>query len=89
LEAGTAFAKLVPSFLLLPSPTQHPLVHMFDEPQFNPQDGYIGFMLDFFRKLRDVDQLFTDRWKLEQAPAIISRFFARSPSASCLSPAGR
>ena len=46
------FAKLVPSFLLLPSPTQHPLVHMFDEPQFNPQDGYIGFMLDFFRKLR-------------------------------------
>ena len=25
---------------------------MFDEPQFNPQDGYIGFMLDFFRKLR-------------------------------------
>ena len=46
------FAKLLPSFLLLPSPTQHPLVHMFDEPQFNPQDGYIGFMLDFFRKLR-------------------------------------
>lgn len=29
-----------------------PLVHLFDEPQFNPQDGYIGFMLDFFRRLR-------------------------------------
>ena len=29
-----------------------PMVHLFDEPQFNPQDGYIGFMLDFFRKLR-------------------------------------
>ncbi|MDE0695885.1 MAG: hypothetical protein OXH76_08655, partial [Boseongicola sp.] len=23
-----------------------------DEPQFNTRDGYIGFMLDFFRKLR-------------------------------------
>jgi ABC-type histidine transport system ATPase subunit len=29
-----------------------PRVHLFDEPQFNPQDGYIGFMLQFFRKLR-------------------------------------
>ena len=27
-------------------------VHLFDEPQFNTQDGYIGFMLDFFRRLR-------------------------------------
>ena len=27
-----------------------PLVHLFDEPQFNAQDGYIGFMLDFFRR---------------------------------------
>ena len=26
-----------------------PLVHLFDEPQFSIQDGYIGFMLDFFR----------------------------------------
>src|SRR6266705_1825832 len=46
------FRKLVPSFLLAPSPTAKPVVHLFDEPQFNPQDGYIGFMLDFFRKLR-------------------------------------
>ena len=29
-----------------------PRIHLFDEPQFNTQDGYIGFMLDFFRKLR-------------------------------------
>ena len=29
----------------------YPLVHLFDEPQFNTQDGYIGFMLDFFRRL--------------------------------------
>jgi ABC-type branched-subunit amino acid transport system ATPase component len=46
------FRKLVPSFLLASSPTVKPLVHLFDEPQFNPQDGYIGFMLDFFRRLR-------------------------------------
>jgi ABC-2 type transport system ATP-binding protein len=46
------FVKLFPSFLLQSSPTLRPLVHLFDEPQFNTQDGYIGFMLDFFRKLR-------------------------------------
>jgi ABC-type multidrug transport system ATPase subunit len=51
------FAKLVPSLLLEPSPTTRPLVHLFDEPQFNPQDGYIGFMLDFFRKLRSEGRL--------------------------------
>jgi ABC-type branched-subunit amino acid transport system ATPase component len=47
-----AFKKRVPSALLQRSPTQKPILHLFDEPQFNPQDGYIGFMLDFFRKLR-------------------------------------
>jgi ABC-type multidrug transport system ATPase subunit len=41
-----------PEFLLDPAPTDYPAVHLFDEPQFNPQDGYIGFMLDFFRRLR-------------------------------------
>jgi ABC-2 type transport system ATP-binding protein len=46
------FRKLVPSAFLAPSPTERPVVHLFDEPQFNTQDGYIGFMLDFFRKLR-------------------------------------
>jgi ABC-2 type transport system ATP-binding protein len=46
------FRKLVPSVLLEKSPTPAPMVHLFDEPQFNLQDGYIGFMLDFFRKLR-------------------------------------
>ena len=30
--------------------SESPLVHLFDEPQFNTQDGYIGFMLDFFRQ---------------------------------------
>ena len=46
------FRKLLPSALLSPSPTERPLVHLFDEPQFNTVDGYIGFMLDFFRRLR-------------------------------------
>jgi len=46
------FRKLVPSIFLAPSPVERPVVHLFDEPQFNTQDGYIGFMLDFFRKLR-------------------------------------
>jgi ABC-type multidrug transport system ATPase subunit len=46
------FRKLVPSVFLTASPLERPLVHLFDEPQFNTQDGYIGFMLDFFRKLR-------------------------------------
>ncbi len=47
-----SFRKLVPSAFLLSSPAVRPVVHLFDEPQFNTQDGYIGFMLDFFRKLR-------------------------------------
>jgi len=46
------FRKLVPSAFLAPSPTERPVVHLFDEPQFNTQDGYIGFMLAFFRRLR-------------------------------------
>jgi ABC-2 type transport system ATP-binding protein len=47
-----SFRKLVPSIFLESSPTAKPVLHLFDEPQFNSQDGYIGFMLDFFRKLR-------------------------------------
>jgi ABC-type multidrug transport system ATPase subunit len=45
--------RTVPSFLLARAALARPLVHLFDEPQFNTQDGYIGFMLDFFRKLRN------------------------------------
>jgi len=47
-----SFAKRIPSALLNGSPTAAPILHLFDEPQFNTQDGYIGFMLEFFRKLR-------------------------------------
>ncbi|WP_119421181.1 ATP-binding cassette domain-containing protein [Desertibaculum subflavum] len=46
------FRRRVPSFLLERAGSDYPMVHLFDEPQFNTQDGYIGFMLDFFRRLR-------------------------------------
>lgn len=46
------FSNLRPQFLMEAAHTDYPLVHLFDEPQFNTQDGYIGFMLNFFRKLR-------------------------------------
>ena len=51
------FKRTVPSLLLEPAESEYPFIHLFDEPQFNPQDGYIGFMLDFFRKLRRDDRL--------------------------------
>ena len=41
-----------PNVLLQHAITASPQVYLFDEPQFNTQDGYIGFMLDFFRALR-------------------------------------
>ncbi len=46
------FQRNKPEMMLEPAGSDYPLVHLFDEPQFNTQDGYIGFMLDFFRKLR-------------------------------------
>ena len=47
-----SFRSLKPNMLMQSAGSDYPLVHLFDEPQFNTQDGYIGFMLDFFRKLR-------------------------------------
>ncbi len=44
--------KTVPSFMLEPASSDYPLVHVFDEPQFSTQDGYVGFMLNFFGRLR-------------------------------------
>ncbi|MBD3365707.1 ATP-binding cassette domain-containing protein [candidate division WOR-3 bacterium] len=46
------FKRTIPNFLLESAESSYPKIHLFDEPQFNTQDGYIGFMLDFFRKLR-------------------------------------
>jgi ABC-type histidine transport system ATPase subunit len=51
------FRKTKPAFLMEPSARDYPLVHLFDEPQFNTQDGYIGFMLDFFRRQRSEGRL--------------------------------
>jgi len=48
-----AFRKTRPSWLLDRARRTRPLVHLFDEPQFSVQDGYIGFMLEFFRRLRN------------------------------------
>ena len=45
--------KRVPSFMLERAASTQPLVHVFDEPQFSLQDGYVGFMLDFFKRLRE------------------------------------
>ncbi len=51
------FRRTRPSFLMQPAGLDYPVVHLFDEPQFNTQDGYIGFMLDFFRRLRSEGRL--------------------------------
>ena len=52
-----SFKRTRPSFMMEPARSEHARVHLFDEPQFNTQDGYIGFMLDFFRRLRREDRL--------------------------------
>ncbi len=52
-----AFKRTRPSFMLERARSPAPQVHLFDEPQFNTQDGYIGFMLDFFRRLRSQGRL--------------------------------
>ena len=51
------FTRLRPAFLMEVAASAYPQVHLFDEPQFNTQDGYIGFMLDFFRRLRGEGRL--------------------------------
>ncbi|QJR14336.1 ATP-binding cassette domain-containing protein [Usitatibacter palustris] len=47
-----SFRRTRPEFTMERASSQRPMIHLFDEPQFNPQDGYIGFMLDFFRRLK-------------------------------------
>lgn len=51
------FSRRKPNFLLQNARSDYPLIHLFDEPQFNTQDGYIGFMLNFFRRLRNENRL--------------------------------
>ena len=52
-----SFTRTRPAALLEHAATPRAVVHLFDEPQFNTQDGYIGFMLDFFRRLRSEGKL--------------------------------
>jgi ABC-type oligopeptide transport system ATPase subunit len=52
-----SFTRTRPNFMLEHADSDAAMVHLFDEPQFNTQDGYIGFMLDFFRRLRDQGRL--------------------------------
>ena len=74
------FRKVVPSLFLAPAPTERPLVHLFDEPQFNTVDGYIGFMLDFFRRVRGEGRLVlvclhpTARYHLETLKEVADEF---------------
>jgi ABC-type multidrug transport system ATPase subunit len=51
------FHSFIPNMFLQRAESDYPLVHLFDEPQFNTQDGYIGFMLDFFARLRSEQRL--------------------------------
>lgn len=48
-----SFKRRLPAFMLETANPARTVIHLFDEPQFNTQDGYIGFMLDFFRRLKD------------------------------------
>jgi ABC-2 type transport system ATP-binding protein len=50
-------ARTRPEALLAPAVSRTPTVHLFDEPQFSTQDGYIGFMIEFFRRLRRAGRL--------------------------------
>jgi ABC-type multidrug transport system ATPase subunit len=74
------FRHTRPAFLMQRAGSDYPLVHLFDEPQFNTQDGYIGFMLDFFARLRDEGRLVflclhpNERFHLEILQEICERF---------------
>ena len=74
------FRRSKPEFLLTKSKTNYPMVHLFDEPQFNTQDGYIGFMLDFFRKLKGEGRAVflclhpTERYHLDILREVCERF---------------
>jgi ABC-type ATPase involved in cell division len=74
------FRRRRPDFLLQKAKSDYPMVHLFDEPQFNTQDGYIGFMLDFFRRLRGEGRVVflclhpTEAYHLEILREVCERF---------------
>jgi ABC-type multidrug transport system ATPase subunit len=75
-----AWRRTRPAFLLQRAGRASPCVHLFDEPQFNLQDGYIGFMLQFFRRLRADGRLVflclhpNERYHVEILRSICERF---------------
>jgi ABC-type histidine transport system ATPase subunit len=75
------FTSRLPRFMLERAGSDYPVVHLFDEPQFNTQDGYIGFMLKFFRKLRGEGRLVflclhpNEPYHLEILREVCERFF--------------
>jgi len=74
------FRSWKPDLMLEPAAHDEALVHLFDEPQLNTQDGYIGFMLRFFQKLRRRDRLLfvclhpQERWQLDLLREISENF---------------
>jgi ABC-type branched-subunit amino acid transport system ATPase component len=74
------FRRRKPEFLLERARSDYPMVHLFDEPQFNVQDGYIGFMLDFFRRLKGEGRAVfvclhpTERYHLDILQEVCERF---------------
>jgi len=74
------FHSFLPNALMERAGSDHPIVHLFDEPQFNTQDGYIGFMLGFFARLRSKGRVVflcvhpNERFHLEILQDICERF---------------
>ena len=74
------FRSWRPEVLLASAARDEALVHLFDEPQLNTQDGYIGFMLRFFENLRRRNRLLfvclhpQEQWQLELLREIAESF---------------
>jgi ABC-type branched-subunit amino acid transport system ATPase component len=74
------FRSWKPDMLLTHAMRDDALVHLFDEPQLNTQDGYIGFMLRFFEQLRQRDRLLfvclhpQEPWQIELLCEIAESF---------------
>ena len=85
------FRRRRPDFLLAAANSDYPMVHLFDEPQFNAQDGYIGFMLDFFRRLKGEGRAVfvclhpTESYHLEILREVCERFIFVEKDAACVS----
>ena len=74
------FRSWKPEALLSRAVREEALVHLFDEPQLNTQDGYIGFMLRFFESLRRRDRLLflclhpNEQWQVDLMREIAESF---------------